>query len=176
MIYLIIGGLVVVFGLIIFFMIKYYRNKYNFLYIKVKEADNNLDILLQKQEEILLKIVPILEKAKIKDIPVVVKVKSMRLTHQKLYQELMKMTEEMLKLIDENEEKIDNKKLNSLMDKLEENENDLRGALKYYNDNSEEINYLAHKFPANIVKKVFHYQDVDTYKIKKRETFEILKN
>ena len=49
MIYAIIGGvLVIIIGIfVISFM--YYRNKYEFLYIKVKEADNNLDILLQKK-------------------------------------------------------------------------------------------------------------------------------
>ena len=60
MIYAIIFGsiLVVVLILIFVIMIINYKNKYDFLYIKIKEADNNLDILLQKKEEILLKIVP----------------------------------------------------------------------------------------------------------------------
>ena len=60
MIYAIIGGIVVLIILICVIMVLVYKNKYNFLYIKVKEADNNLDILLQKKEEILLKIVPII--------------------------------------------------------------------------------------------------------------------
>ena len=176
MIYAIIGGIVVLIILICVIMVLVYKNKYNFLYIKVKEADNNLDILLQKKEEILLKIIPILEEAKIKDIPEVIKLKSKRLNHHELYQELMDMTTEILKIIDDYEDKLDFKKLDALVDKLNENENDLRAALKYYNDNGEEIIYLAHKFPTNLIKTFSHYQDIETYKLEKRETFEILKH
>ncbi len=176
MIYAIIGGIVVLIILICVIMVLVYKNKYNFLYIKVKEADNNLDILLQKKEEILLKIIPILEEAKIKDIPEVIKLKSKRLNHHELYQELMDMTTEILKIIDDYEDKLDFKKLDALVDKLNENENDLRAALKYYNDNGEEIIYLSHKFPTNLIKTFSHYQDIETYKLEKRETFEILKH
>ena len=176
MIYAIIGGIVVLIILICVIMVLVYKNKYNFLYIKVKEADNNLDILLQKKEEILLKIIPILEEAKIKDIPEVIKLKSKRLNHHELYQELMEMTTEILKIIDDYEDKLDFKKLDALVDKLNENENDLRAALKYYNDNGEEIIYLSHKFPTNLIKTFSHYQDIETYKLEKREAFEILKH
>lgn len=176
MIYAIIGGIVVLVILICVIMVLVYKNRYNFLYIKVKEADNNLDILLQKKEEILLKIVPILEDAKIKDIPEVIKLKSKRIDHHELYQELMDMTTDILKIIDDYEDKLDFDKLDNLIDKLNENENDLRAALKYYNDNGEEIIYLSHKFPTNLIKIFSHYQDIETYKLKKRETFEILKH
>ena len=94
----------------------------------------------------------------------------------KLYQELMDMTTEILKIIDDYEDKLDFKKLDALVDKLNENENDLRAALKYYNDNGEEIIYLSHKFPTNLIKTFSHYQDIETYKLEKRETFEILKH
>ena len=176
MVYAIIGGVIVLIILICVIMVLAYKNKYNFLYIKVKEADNNLDILLQKKEEILLKIVPILEEAKIKDIPEVIKLKSKRIDHHELYQELMDMTTDILKIIDDYEDKLDFDKLDNLIDKLNENENDLRAALKYYNDNGEEIIYLSHKFPTNLIKIFSHYQDIETYKLKKRETFEILKH
>ena len=46
-----------------------------------------------------------------------------------LYQELMEMTTEILKIIDDYEDKLDFKKLDALVDKLNENENDLRAAL-----------------------------------------------
>lgn len=176
MIYVIIGGIIVLIILICVIIVLVYKNKYNFLYIKVKEADNNLDILLQKKEDILLKIVPILEEAKIKDIPEVIKLKSKKLNHHEMYRELMSMTSEILKIIDDYEERLDFKKLDALVDKLNENENDLRAALKYYNDNGEEIVYLSHKFPTNLIKTFSHYQDIETYKLEKRETFEILKH
>lgn len=176
MIYVIIGGVILLLVILTVIIGSYYKNRYSFLYIKVKEADNNLDILLQKKEEILLKIVPILEKAKIKDIPDVIKLKSKKLDHHKLYKKLMEMTNDILRIIDNYEDKLDLEKLDTLIDKLNDNENDLRAALKYFNDNGDEINYLAHKFPSNIVKKLSHYEDIELYKLEKRETFEILKN
>ena len=56
MTYVIIGGIVfvIVIALICVFLVMFYRNKYNFLYIKINEADNNLDIMLQKKEENLI--------------------------------------------------------------------------------------------------------------------------
>lgn len=176
MIYAVIGGIIILIILICVSMILIYKNKYDFLYIKVKEADNNLDILLQKKEEILLKIIPILEETGSKDIPEVIKLKSKKIGHHDLYKELISMTNDILKIIDDYEDKINFKKLDSLIDMLNENENDLRAALKYYNDNGEEINYLAHKFPSNLVKMFVHYQDIENYKIEKREHFEILKH
>ncbi len=176
MIYAIIVGILLLFIFIAVIIVIFYKNKYSFLYIKVKEADNNLDILLQKKEAILLKIVPVLEKAEIKDIPEVIKLKSKKVNHHDLYEELTTMSNEILKIIDDYEDKIDFKVLDPLIDKLNDNENDLRAALKYYSDNGDEINYLAHKFPSNLIKIFSHYQDVETYKIKKRETLEILKH
>ena len=176
MIYAIMGGVIVLIILICVIMVLVYKNRYNFLYIKVKEADNNLDILLQKKEEILLKIVPILEKAKIKDIPEIIKLKSKRIDHYELYNELGEMTNEILKIIDDYEDKLDYDELDPLVEMLNVNENDIRATIKYYNDNGEEINFLAHKFPANIVKFFSHYESINTYKLQKRETFEILKH
>ncbi len=164
-------GILLIIGIIVLLMWSY-KNKYDFLFIKIKEADNNLDILLQKKEEILFKLVPILEKAKIKDIPLVIKLKSKRLDHHELYNELMELTKEFLELIDDYEGKLDMDKLEPLLDKLNENENDLRAALKYYNENGEKVNYLAHKFPANIVNIFSHYQNVELYKLEKREYFD----
>lgn len=51
MIYAIIGGIIVLIILICVIMVLVYKNRYNFLYIKVKEADNNLDILLQRKKK-----------------------------------------------------------------------------------------------------------------------------
>ncbi len=176
MIYIIIGGIIILIILICIIIILVYKNKYNFLYIKIKEADNNLDIVLQKKEAILLKIVPILEEAKIKDIPEVIKLKSKKITNADLYKELMEMTNEILKLIDDYEDKLNFKKLDPLIDSLNTNENTLRATLKYYNDNGEEIIYLSHKFPSNLIKIFSHYPNIETYKIEKREPFEILKH
>ena len=52
MIYLIIGlVLLVILLLVINFL--YYKNKFNFYFLKVEEADNNIELILEKKIEIL---------------------------------------------------------------------------------------------------------------------------
>ena len=58
--------------------------------------------------------------------------------------------------------------------KLNDNENDLRAALKYYNDSATEINHLIHHFPSNLLKLVNHYEDIELYTFKKQDRFELL--
>lgn len=61
MIYLIIGlVLLVILLLVINFL--YYKNKFNFYFLKVEEADNNIELILEKKIEILLKIAKIIDK------------------------------------------------------------------------------------------------------------------
>ncbi len=176
MVYIVVGLVIVFFVLIIVGVVFYYKNKYSFLYIKVNEAENNLDILLQKKQEILIKIAENLEKKKIKDVPEVGKLKSKKLDHRSLYTTLESTMNTMTKLIEDFEDKIMDQALQKLLTLLNDNENDLRAALKYYNDHATDINYYAHKFPANFVKKISHYQDVELYKIEKREKYAILRS
>ena len=72
------------------------------------------------------------------------------------------------------EEYESNKKLNNLIGRFDDNECDLKGSLKYYNDNAVEINNYIHKFPSNIVSLFSHFKELDIYKIEKRESFAIL--
>ncbi len=176
MLYLIIGGCVIILIIIGIILTLYYKNKYTFLYIRVNEAENNLDILLQKKEEILLKINNLLEKKEIKDLPDIIKLKSKKLDHHTLYTELSNITNDITKIIDEIEDKIMDRNLQKLLDLLNDNENDLRAAIKYYNDNATDINYYAHRFPSNLIKYFSHYPDTELYTISKRESFAILKN
>ena len=61
MIYLILGlVLLVILLLVINFL--YYKNKFNFYFLKVEEADNNIELILEKKIEILLKIAKIIDK------------------------------------------------------------------------------------------------------------------
>ncbi len=176
MIYLIVIGIISIFIIINVILIVYYKNKYAFLYIKVNEADNNLDIILEKEQEILVKITDNLEKQNITDLPDVIQLKAKKWDHHSLYNQLLDISNSLIKTIEDDDEKIMNSTLQRLLDLLEDNENDLRAAIKYYNDNATDINYYAHKFPSNIVKHFCHYQDVELYRIKRREKFAILKS
>lgn len=169
MIYLIIGlVLLIVLLLVINFL--YYKNKFNFYFLKVEEADNNIELILEKKIEILLKIAKIIDKDMEKELE---ELKKKEISKHQCYIELSSLGNKLLKEADA-EEYESNKKLNNLIGRFDDNECDLKGSLKYYNDNAVEINNYIHKFPSNIVSLFYHFKELDIYKIEKRESFAIL--
>lgn len=169
MIYLILGlVLLVILLLVINFL--YYKNKFNFYFLKVEEADNNIELILEKKIEILLKIAKIIDKDMEKELE---EFKKKEISKHQCYIELSSLGNKLLKEADE-EEYESNKKLNNLIGRFDDNECDLKGSLKYYNDNAVEINNYIHKFPSNIVSLFSHFKELDIYKIEKRESFAIL--
>lgn len=169
MIYLIIGlVLLIVLLLVINFL--YYKNKFNFYFLKVEEADNNIELILEKKIEILLKIAKIIDKDMEKELE---EFKKKEISKHQCYIELSSLGNKLLKEADA-EEYESNKKLNNLIGRFDDNECDLKGSLKYYNDNAVEINNYIHKFPSNIVSLFSHFKELDIYKIEKRESFAIL--
>lgn len=169
MIYLIIGlVLLIVLLLVITFL--YYKNKFNFYFLKVEEANNNIELILEKKTEILLKIAKIIDKDMEKELE---ELKKKEISKHQCYIELSSLGNKLLKEADA-EEYESNKKLNNLIGRFDDNECDLKGSLKYYNDNAVEINNYIHKFPSNIVSLFSHFKELDIYKIEKRESFAIL--
>ena len=169
MIYLILGlVLLVILLLVINFL--YYKNKFNFYFLKVEEADNNIELILEKKIEILLKIAKIIYKDMEKELE---EFKKKEISKHQCYIELSSLGNKLLKEADA-EEYESNKKLNNLIGRFDDNECDLKGSLKYYNDNAVEINNYIHKFPSNIVSLFSHFKELDIYKIEKREAFAIL--
>ena len=169
MIYLILG-LVLLDILLLVINFLYYKNKINFYFLKVEEADNNIELILEKKIEILLKIAKIIDKDMEKELE---EFKKKEISKHQCYIELSSLGNKLLKEADA-EEYESNKKLNNLIGRFDDNECDLKGSLKYYNDNAVEINNYIHKFPSNIVSLFSHFKELDIYKIEKRESFAIL--
>lgn len=169
MIYLIIGLILLVILLLVINFL-YYKNKFNFYFLKVEEANNNIELILEKKIEILLKIAKIIDKDMEKELE---EFKKKEISKHQCYVELSSLGNKLLKEADA-EEYESNKKLNNLIGRFDDNECDLKGSLKYYNDNAVEINNYIHKFPSNIVSLFSHFKELDIYKIEKRESFAIL--
>lgn len=169
MIYLILGLILLVILLLVINFL-YYKNKFNFYFLKVEEADNNIELILEKKIEILLKIAKIIDKDMEKELE---EFKKKEISKHQCYIELSSLGNKLLKEADA-EEYESNKKLNNLIGRFDDNECDLKGSLKYYNDNAVEINNYIHKFPSNIVSLFSHFKELDIYKIEKREAFAIL--
>ena len=169
MIYIICGILFfLIFLLVITFL--HFKKKYKFYLSKVSEANNNIEIIIEKKVEILLKIAQIIDKDKVKELE---EFKGKNLTGHQCYIELNSIGNKLLKDTDD-EEYESNMKLENLINRFDDNECDLKGVLKYYNDNAVEINNYRHKFPSNIVALFLHFKELDIYKIEKRESFAIL--
>ena len=163
-------GLVLLVILLLVINFLYYKNKFNFYFLKVEEADNNIELILEKKIEILLKIAKIIDKDMEKELE---EFKKKEISKHQCYIELSSLGNKLLKEADA-EEYESNKKLNNLIGRFDDNECDLKGSLKYYNDNAVEINNYIHKFPSNIVSLFSHFKELDIYKIEKRESFAIL--
>lgn len=153
-------------------------NKYQFIILKISEAENNIDIYLQKKLELLTRAVPILKEISedsIADIEKVLLLKSKKLNNFELNKELDKFLGQLHELLDLNQEFSKNESLSSIQINIEENEDDLDAAKRYYNDNVTLYNQLIKKFPSNFIGLLFHYKHKLFYSDEKKEIFEILK-
>lgn len=154
-----------------------YHTKFQFVVIKIEEAENNIGILLDKKLDLLKKCIPVIRKSlKEKDFMDEFEIFSKdQMTSLELHNYLRKNYNKIFKTLDENEKLYKRKNLISLLDELNENELQLSAAIKFYNDNVVINNKLVSSFPSNIIRLFFGYKEKDFYDNEKREEFEILK-
>lgn len=172
----IILSIIVVISLITLIII-IYHNKYRSVIVKIDEAENNIDILLDTKLDLLKKcITPIRrslkDKTYMEDLENFSKVDMSSL---ELHNYLRKNYNKLFKTLDENEKLYKRKALTSVIDELNENEISLSASIKFYNDNVSINNKLVSTFPSNIIRFFFGYKLRDFYDNEKREIFEILK-
>ncbi len=173
-IYIIIG-IVLLGGLLLVFSTFY--NKFQFLIIKMDEANNNIDILLEKKEKLLEKFVPFLEKVNkdgAKNYKNSMKHKAFKADRADFNNHLNSISHELNKLID------GNKKLNKLDDfddlllSLFNTDEELEAALKFYNSSVTDYNKLVKCFPSLLIALIFRYKARSFYTITEFNEFEIL--
>lgn len=155
-------------------------NNYQRCIVRISEAENNIDVLLDKVEEQLSRTIPV-----IKDIDSIfedekalvnlTKIKNKKLNNFALDKELDSCRFALQELIDSNTILLDNENLANIRYDIIDAVNDLTAAKKYYNDYVVKYNKLIKCFPSNIVGKVNHYKLKDFYSNEKQEMFEILK-
>lgn len=176
MIFIIIGiGVIVLIGLFAL-LVFYSKQKFFGIQIKLNEAENNMDIILEKKLELFNRLINHMKKKKIDvDYPDISKYKEEKLEHHALHNALFDVYTELIQLVDDNEEKLNDEKSISLLDQLSDNEDDLIATVKYYNDNATDYNFYLHHFPTSIGKLFLHLKQLELFRNEKRETFEILK-
>lgn len=175
MIETVLGCLVIVSLIGIIFIV--YHNKFKFSVIKIEEAENNIDLFLQRKLELLKRSRQVVIK-ELKSEDFLEQLDSDNisdLNHFELNDLLKKTYNEFFQTLDDNEKLFKSESLVHIIDDLNSNEIDLVAAIKFYNDTVVMFNQLIVSFPSNIIRLFFGYRKKEFYSHEKREIYKILK-
>jgi len=174
--YIILGIIfIILFIIILLFILN--NNKLKRLIIKIKEAENNIDMILTEKYTILSKIdKSIKDKSNTDFFNGLYKTNIEDVDSFELNKILSKYDNAVIELSDYNkdleyddEDIADFERLNNInIDRL--------ATEKFYNDNVVIYNKLIYKFPINIISKFKKYNKKELFSNEKEEIFEILKN
>lgn len=171
-------AIVTVLAIILIVVVNTY-NKFQFSMIKISEAENNIDILLEKKLDYIARFIPIIKdnsKEDCRELDKVNLLKSKKLNNFELNQQLDKYKKELHEILDTDETLSKVEIVTTLYAEFEDNEEELEASKDYYNDNVTIYNKLVHCFPSNLIAILFHYKHKDFYIDEKEEMFEILKD
>ena len=154
-----------------------YHNKFRISVVKMEEAENNIDLFLQKKLDLLkrgkqivikeLKLESFLDQLDSETVS--------ELNHFELNDLLKRSYNDFFQLLDENEKLFKSESLSHIINDINDNEIDLVAAIKFYNDSVVVFNQLIVSFPSNIIRLFFGYRKKEFYNHEKREIYEILK-
>lgn len=171
-------AVITILAIILIFVITTY-NKFQFSIIKISEAENNIDILLEKKLDYIARFIPIIKENSKEDCRELDKVnllKSKKLNNFELNHQLDKYQKELHEILDTDDTLSKLEIIINLYAEYEDNEDELEASKEYYNDNVTIYNKLVHCFPSNLIGILFHYKHKDFYIDEKEEMFEILKD
>ena len=174
---LIILGIILLLIVVITILIISCKSKLNITNIKIKEAEKNINSLLNKKVKNIAKIKPLILE-EIEEQNFLDDIENYNIEEQKYFEsnsDLADYYSELITVIDENEKLLNNEKINKIIEKLENNEVELKATIKYYNDNVNKFNEKINKFPNNIYRMILGYKKKELFKDETREEFEILK-
>ena len=157
------------------FVFSIINNKYQLTVIKIDKAEEDIDIYLDKKKGLLERTIPIIKKElKVKEFLKDIEKNNEELNNFDKHNLLKRLYNELFKIIDENEKLLKSDSLMKILEELNDNEEDIIGAIKYYNDSVVEFNQLVVSFPSNIIALFKRYKKLEFYNNEKREIFEIL--
>ena len=166
--------IIVIISLLSFIFVIFY-NKFQFSIIKIEKAEDDIGFYLDKKIQFLGRIKPIIKKElKLKNYMDDLDKDLKQLNHFEQHNFLKKVYNELFKTIDENEKLLKSESLVNILESLNSNEENIVGAIKFYNDTVVYYNQLIVSFPSNIVAFIKRYKKRDFYNNEKREIFEIL--
>ena len=169
--------LIIVIISFILFIITIYYNKYQLVIIKIDKAEEDISLYLQRKQELLERVKPILKKELKKDFySSSLDEINENFNNFELHDLLKRNYNELFKVMDENEKLLKSDSLVQLLEKLNINEENIVGSIKFYNDTVVEFNQLVVSFPSSIIAFFKKYKKLEFYNNERREIFEILNN
>ena len=169
-------GIIVVIVFLSFITVIFY-NKFKLTNIKIDKANEDINLYLEKKKELLEKTRPIVKK-ELKEKKFMDDLNEIKedINNFEKHILLKKSYNELFKILDENEKLLKSKTLVKILEDLNENEENIVGAIKFYNDTVVEYNRLVTTFPSKVIAFFKKYKKLDFYNNEKREIFEILNN
>lgn len=151
------------------------NNRFQLTIIKIDKAEEDIDIYLEKKKDLLSRTVPIVKKElKTKEFLESLDKCTNELNNFEKNDLLKNVYNELFKTLDENEKLLKSDSLVKILEDLNDNEEDIVGAIKYYNDSVVEFNRLVVSFPSSLLALIKKYKKLEFYNNEKREIFEIL--
>ena len=151
-------------------------NKFQISIIRISEAEENINILLKKKLELMLRIKNFIEDKK-EDYKIagLEKLEKQELNTFELNIELEKYNKKIMEITDYDKSVIFDDDEMLVIKELYDINTECLASERYYNDNVVTYNNLIKCFPSNIISKICKYRFKDFYSNEKEEIFEILK-
>ena len=151
------------------------NNRFQLALIKIEKAEEDIDIYLEKKRDLLERTRSIIKKE--------LKVDEFLPELNQNFQDMNNVDEndvlkmcynQLFNIIDENDKLLKSDSLMNILHTLNENEENVIGAIRFYNDTVVEYNKLVVSFPSSIIGLFKRYKKKNFYNNEKREIFEIL--
>lgn len=174
MIEIILGVVVCISLLLLLFIIC--NNGFQLAIIKIDKAEEDIRLYLDKKKDLLLRAKQIIIKElKIESFLDELDESFDEYNNFKINSILKNCYNELFKITDENDKLMKSDTLLSILDELNVTEENIVGAIKFYNDTVVQYNKLIVSFPSRIVAFIKRYKKLEFYNNEKREIFEIMK-
>lgn len=173
MIEIIIG--VILLLVILFSFYSIYNNKFQLAIIKIEKGEEDIDIYLEKKHDLITRIKALISKEiKKEEFFTELDENYDNLNHFDKHDLLKRLYNELFKIIDDHEKLLKSDNIVSILEELNTNEENIVGAIKFYNDTVVELNQLILSFPSNLIALIKRYKKKEFYRNEKREIFEVL--
>ena len=151
------------------------NNRFVLAVIKIDKAEEDIDMYLVKKKDLLERAKTIVKKElKIEEFLQNIDVNFDEINNFEENDILRQAYNDLFKKIDENDKLLKSDALRKILEDLDNNEEDIVGAIKFYNDTVVDFNQLIISFPSCIVAFFKRYKKKEFYHNEKREMFEII--